>query len=143
MWPCRIEEARARQRGEGKHGERPSGIHPWADKRLRRANTRKAMNRLVQGSAARQTKKAMLLCWQAGIVPLIQMHDELNFSLDKESDGKKVSQMMRDAHPFRLPFVVDCEWGTSWGRARKVKETGYGATFAEAKKSSIKRRKKS
>lgn len=139
MWPCRLEEAKLRQEGAGKHAERPTGPHPWAGTRLRRADTRKAMNRLVQGSAARQMKKAMRLVWREGITPLLQMHDELNVSVGAESTGRRVAELMRDAHPFRLPFSVDVEYGVTWGRARKVKEkkdgreiTVYGATYAEA-----------
>jgi hypothetical protein len=44
--------------------------HPWYRRWLRRAETHKAMNALIQGSAARHTKLWMRSCWQ-GIVPLL------------------------------------------------------------------------
>ena len=44
------------------------------------AFTYKALNRLIQGSAADMTKKAMVDLYEIGIIPQIQIHDELCFS---------------------------------------------------------------
>ena len=55
--------------------------HPWHRRPLRRADTHKAMNALIQGSAARHTKLWMRACWREGIVPLLQMHDALECSV--------------------------------------------------------------
>jgi DNA polymerase-1 len=90
----------------------------WPEKRLRRADTRKAMSRLIQGSAARQTKRAMRDCWREGIVPLVQMHDELCFSVAEEATGTRVAELMRDAVKLNLPVKVDVEYGKSWGDAK-------------------------
>jgi DNA polymerase I-like protein with 3'-5' exonuclease and polymerase domains len=109
MAPCRIDEARRRQQDEW---------HPWHGKRIRRADTRKAMNRLIQGSAARQVKRAMLACYQAGYVPMIQMHDELGFSLTKEKDGQIIGQIMREIIKVSVPMRVDEEYGETWGTAK-------------------------
>jgi DNA polymerase I-like protein with 3'-5' exonuclease and polymerase domains len=117
MAPCRIEEARRRIADED---------HPWHGKRLRRSDTRKAMNRLIQGGAARQMKKAMRACWQEGFVPMIQMHDELGFSLLKEKDGKRIGEIMREVVKLRVPMKVDEEYGTTWGTAKY--------SFADARK---------
>ncbi len=46
---------------------------------IRRAFTYKALNRLIQGSAADQTKKAMLDCYKEGLTPMLTVHDELCF----------------------------------------------------------------
>ena len=47
--------------------------HPWFGKGpLWRADTRNALNALIQGSAARHTKLWMRACWREGIVPLLQ-----------------------------------------------------------------------
>ena len=43
----------------------------------------KALNRLIQGSSADQTKQAMLSCYQAGYLPILQLHDELCFNVNK------------------------------------------------------------
>ena len=52
---------------------------------IKRAYTYKALNRLIQGSAADQTKKAMVDVYEElGIIPLIQVHDELDCSVKDE-----------------------------------------------------------
>jgi DNA polymerase I-like protein with 3'-5' exonuclease and polymerase domains len=106
---CSIEEAQERQKDPR---------HPWSKVRLRRADTRKALNNLVQGSAARQTKKAMLGMWREGILPLIQMHDELGASCGEESQANRIAEIMRDAVPLKVPVIVDTEVGNSWGTAK-------------------------
>lgn len=125
LTPCRIEEAQARQEKED---------HPWHGVALRRADCRKAMNGLIQGSAARQTKLAMLACWRAGIVPLLQIHDELNFSCASPEIGDEAARLMREAVTLVIPVGASPEWGINWGRAKKDK--GYGATWKEAVKES-------
>jgi DNA polymerase I-like protein with 3'-5' exonuclease and polymerase domains len=110
--------------------------HPWYRERLRRSFTHKAFNRMIQGSAARQTKKAMVDCYRAGYLPLIQLHDELGFSFNNEKDGLAVQSYMINAVKLNVPVMVDLEWGISWGRAAKNKQTGYTATFEEASRSS-------
>ena len=86
----------------------------------KRAWVHKAFNRYVQGSAARQTKAAMLWCWREKLVPMLQMHDDLNFSLSCEKDSHRIKEIMRDAIPLRVPVKVDSEYGRSWGLARKT-----------------------
>ncbi len=82
-------------------------------------------------------KLAMAQCWDEGLVPLLQMHDELSFSLIDPKQGERVTEIMRDAYICSVPFLVDAEFGSSWGHARKVedpmtKAVLYGATHAEA-----------
>lgn len=98
--------------------------HP--DRRLRRAFTHKAFNRLIQGSAARQMKLAMRGCWQAGIVPLLQMHDELGISTTSEGTVGRVTEIMRDVVKLEVPVVVDCEVGLSWGTVKKRRSGTVG-----------------
>lgn len=120
--PCPIEEARERQADPN---------HVWNGKRLKRAKTHKSMNKLIQGSAARQTKMAMREIWRMGQTPLIQMHDELDFSLSDHKIAVRITEIMRDIVKLEIPMKVDAEYGTSWGRASKIKG-GYGATWEEA-----------
>jgi DNA polymerase I-like protein with 3'-5' exonuclease and polymerase domains len=49
---------------------------------IRRAYTYKALNKLIQGSAADMTKKAMIELYKEGIIPHIQVHDELDISIE-------------------------------------------------------------
>ena len=46
---------------------------------IKRAYTYKALNKLIQGSAADMTKKSMLELYKEGIVAHIQVHDELGY----------------------------------------------------------------
>jgi DNA polymerase I-like protein with 3'-5' exonuclease and polymerase domains len=109
MSACSKAEAKERQDIEG---------HPWRGQRLKRAFTHKAMNRRIQGSAARQMKMAMAQCWDEGLVPLLQMHDELSFSLDNEAHGERVVEIMRTVYQCSVPFLVDADWGRTWGDAK-------------------------
>ena len=102
----------------------------WGDVPLKRTWVHKAFNRYVQGSAARQTKLAMLQCWNEGLVPMLQMHDDLNFGHATEDDGKRVAEIMRDVVKLRVPMQVDSEYGLSWGSARK--SPGYDASWGAA-----------
>ena len=56
---------------------------------IRRAYTYKALNRLIQGSAADMTKKAMVELHKEGITPHIQVHDELDISVINELEAAK------------------------------------------------------
>jgi DNA polymerase-1 len=102
----------------------------WPSRRLRRAFTRKAGNRLIQGSAARHTKIAMRECWRAGIVPLLQMHDGLPASVSSEAKGEELRTIMRDAVELSVPMAVDIEFGPTWGLARATKD--YDASWGAA-----------
>ncbi len=91
--------------------------HPWSGA-LRRAFTRKAGNALIQGSAARWTKHAMLGCWKEGLVPLLQLHDELNISTGEESRGHRMAEIMATAVRLTVPALVEADFGTNWGDAK-------------------------
>jgi DNA polymerase I-like protein with 3'-5' exonuclease and polymerase domains len=90
----------------------------WPGKRLVRAFTHKAMNGLIQGGAARQTKSAMRDCWREKLVPLIQMHDELSFSFSREKDARRAQELMRETRKLEVPMLVDAEFGRDWGDAK-------------------------
>ena len=87
---------------------------------IRRAFTYKALNRLIQGSAADQTKEAMIQCYKAGYKPLLQIHDELCFSIDNEKDISGVKEIMENAiDKLKVPSKVDIALGRSWGEAKE------------------------
>ena len=94
----------------------------WPNSRLIRADARKAMNRLIQGSAARQTKKAMLDVYRAGFLPMLQMHDDLNFTIPDKSAGPQIAEIMNAAIPLKIPMRVDLEYGPTWGAAKEIKD---------------------
>ena len=82
---------------------------------IRRAYTYKALNKLIQGSAADMTKKAMLDLYKEGIVPHIQIHDELDISVESDNQAKKIIEIMENAVKLEIPNKVDYEFGKNWG----------------------------
>jgi DNA polymerase I-like protein with 3'-5' exonuclease and polymerase domains len=80
---------------------------------IRRAYTYKALNRLIQGSAADMTKKAMVELHKEGITPHIQVHDELDISVNNNAD--KIKEIMESAVNLEVPIKVDYEYGKNWG----------------------------
>jgi Mesyanzhinovviridae DNA polymerase len=89
--------------------------HPWFGRQLRRSRCNKAMNALIQGGAARQTKAAMRAVYQAGHTPVLQIHDELCFSVpDDPKVVEEICTLMRDVIPLKVPMKVDAELSESW-----------------------------
>jgi len=82
---------------------------------IKRAFTYKALNKLIQGSAADMTKQAMIDLREAGITPMIQLHDELNVSYENEQGADKIKEIMEQAVPLKVPNKVDFEDGECWG----------------------------
>ena len=82
---------------------------------IKRAYTYKALNKLIQGSAADMTKKSMLELYKEGIVPHIQIHDELDLSIENDAQAKKIIEIMEHAVTLEVPNKVDYEHGDNWG----------------------------
>ena len=89
---------------------------------LKRAFTYKALNKLIQGSAADQTKKAMVDLYEAGITPTIQIHDELALSVSSREQAETIMRTMQECVELGVPSLVDAEFGPSWGEASKKLE---------------------
>jgi len=83
---------------------------------IKRAFTYKALNKLIQGSAADMTKKAMVDLYKEGIIPHIQVHDELDISVDNNED--KIKKIMESAVDLEVPNKVDYESGPNWGQIK-------------------------
>ena len=82
---------------------------------IKRAYTYKALNKLIQGSAADMTKKCMLELYKEGIIPHIQIHDELDISIGDDKQAKRIVQIMEAAVELNVPNKVDYESGKNWG----------------------------
>ena len=82
---------------------------------IKRAYTYKALNKLIQGSAADMTKKAMIELYKEGITPHIQVHDELDISITNEDHADKIVEIMEHAVNLEVPNKVDYEYGNNWG----------------------------
>ena len=84
---------------------------------LTRAFTYKALNKLIQGSAADQTKKAMADCYSEGLLPMLTVHDELCFSVEGQEQASRITEIMENglSHVLKVPSKVDEELGDNWG----------------------------
>ena len=98
--PMNFEEANKKYGGMGK---------------LRRAFTYKALNRLIQGSAADQTKKAMLDCYEAGLTPMLTVHDELCFNVEGQEQATQIKEIMETGVPLKVPSKIDVDIQDDWG----------------------------
>lgn len=113
-WLGRVCEARVRKYGylttlSGRRCRFPEdelGNRQW---------THKALNRLIQGSAADQTKEAMVLADKAGFRPQLQVHDELDLTVETRAEAEELAALMKEAVPLSLPSKVDIEIGPNWG----------------------------
>ena len=85
-------------------------------RRLQEGSHHKALNALIQGSAADMTKKAMLDLYKEGFLPHLQVHDELCFSLHLESQSiQQITDIMENAIKLTVPVKVDVSIGANWG----------------------------
>ena len=82
---------------------------------IKRAYTYKALNKLIQGSAADMTKKSMVELYKEGIIAHIQIHDELDLSVESPDHAKKIIEIMENAVNLEVPNKVDYESGETWG----------------------------
>ena len=86
---------------------------------IKRAFTYKALNRLIQGSSADMIKKAMVDLYEEGILSHIQVHDELNCSIESEEQASRIKEIMENTVDLKVPLKVDAEIGPSWGEINK------------------------
>lgn len=87
----------------------------WPDKRLIRAFTRKALNRLIQGSAGDMTKLAMAYNYEEhGAIPHLQVHDELDYSADSREHAEQLQHGMENCIKLEVPVVAELDLGKSW-----------------------------
>ena len=61
------------------------------------------------------TKQSMLTLYQEGIIPHVQIHDELDISIPNMEQAEKIIKIMEEAVELRVPNKVDFEKGDSWG----------------------------
>jgi DNA polymerase I-like protein with 3'-5' exonuclease and polymerase domains len=88
---------------------------------IRRAFTYKALNRLIQGSGSDMTKQAMVSLSEAGIMPMLQIHDELAISIEEKNFKEKIKQIkqiMEECVKLEVPNKVDVAIGNSWGTCK-------------------------
>lgn len=77
--------------------------------------THKAFNRAIQGTAADQTKTAMVMLDREGVPLQLQVHDEFDLTIGSEAEGRRIQKVMEEALPLHVPSRVDFDMGDSWG----------------------------
>lgn len=97
---------------------RDKAAEEYGENNIKVAFTYKALNRIIQGSAADQTKKAMVELHKEGLLPLIQIHDELAMSVPDKATADKIETIMQECVKLHVPSVVDAEFGPNWGRLK-------------------------
>jgi len=88
----------------------------WKGLSIRRVDTRLALNSLIQGSAADMTKFAMVRVYEEmGLVACMQVHDELNFTVDCEDTALEIKRHMESCVDLTVPIKADLTYGKAWG----------------------------
>jgi DNA polymerase I-like protein with 3'-5' exonuclease and polymerase domains len=82
--------------------------------------THAALNRIIQGSAGDQTKTAMVALDDAGFPLQLQVHDEIDQTVEKPEHAEEAAKIMRECVTMRVPVRVDVELGPSWGESMKI-----------------------
>ena len=104
---------------------REAAIKLWGH--VRRAETNKALNAVLQGSAADIMKKAMVDIYEAGICdilkfPELTVHDELNWSapptLQCRRAHREALHIMETCVKLRVPLRVSSNVGRNWDEAK-------------------------
>jgi len=89
-------------------------VHEWGTN-VERAGAHKALNTICQGSAADQTKRAIILLDSIGLTPQIQVYDELGQTIWNDNDAWRIKEVMEHAIEFEVPHLADPAVGPSWG----------------------------
>lgn len=76
----------------------------------------KALNQLIQGSAADQTMAAMRMAYDEGINMLFPVHDEINISGTIE-DAQRLKYIMENCIPLNIPCLTEIGQGKDWSEA--------------------------
>ena len=109
-----MEAFKAEMLDKYKENKIDSNYMDYFDRYYTPAFTYKALNKLIQGSAADMTKKAMVDLHEKGIIPHIQIHDELCFSIT-DHEPELIKNTMEQTIPLEVKNKVDFESGPNWG----------------------------
>jgi len=53
-----------------------------------------------------------------GIIPHLQVHDELDISIESEKEAQRIKDIMESAVNLEVPNKVDYEFGKNWGEIK-------------------------
>ena len=113
---CRFDKWEPNSFGLYKAVSEEEAVQKYGRGNIKRAGTYKALNRLIQGSAADQVKQAMIDCYKEGFLPIIQIHDELCFNVRPAKDSERIREIMENCIPeLKVPSKVDVAMSKDWG----------------------------
>lgn len=78
----------------------------------------KALNKLIQGSAADQVIQALLMIDEIGIDVLFSVHDEINVSAPSKEIAERVKKVMETCADLQVPMITDIGKGKNWAQAK-------------------------
>ena len=64
------------------------------------------------------TKKAMVLLYEKGVLPHIQIHDELCISILNKEQADEIIDIMKKAIKLEIPNKVNYKKGPNWGNIK-------------------------
>ena len=115
--------------GQGKPLPRKAAQEAYGNQ-IRRAFAYRALNRVLQGSAADVFKQALWQGHEQGLfkelgVPLILVHDELNLSVNLSDAGKRqalqqLCKLLETVATLRVPLRVSMSTGKDWGHIEEL-----------------------
>lgn len=88
--------------------------------KVTRALIHKALNGMIQGTAADQTKTAICLLDAEGLTPQIQVYDELNQTIYSDEAAWRIKEIMETAVETTVPHLADPDVGPSWGEVTEL-----------------------
>lgn len=109
-----------RKRGAVPVSDYDLAVEMWG-KSIERSDAHKALNAICQGSAADQTKTAIVLLDREGLTPQIQVYDELGQTIWDDRDAYRIKEIMEHAIEFEVPHLADPELGLNWGELEELK----------------------
>jgi DNA polymerase I-like protein with 3'-5' exonuclease and polymerase domains len=62
----------------------------------------------------------MIGLWEEGIVPHLQVHDEVDLSIENTEQVNTVIKIMENCVELAVPLLVDVELGKSWGETKEI-----------------------
>lgn len=101
------------QRGKFPIKGREAAIKAYGS--VRRASLHKAMNSIIQGTAAEQMKRALVEIHAERIPLLITLYDEIGSSVQSEAQALRIKEITEHAIEFTVPQVMEYKLLDTWG----------------------------
>lgn len=80
--------------------------------------THLALNRVIQGGAAVQTKLASIAADEAGHYLQLAIHDDLTGTVQSPDESAKICHLMENVIALKVPSKVEYKVGPSWGELK-------------------------